>query len=122
MKNVIEIGGHKAVIAFDPEIGMFRGEFLDLTGGADFYSRDVDGLYVEGRNSLDLYLDICRDKGIEPLRHFSGRFNVRLDPKTHEAAVIAAASANKSLNEWVADAIGDAARCLTTPVDNPLRR
>ena len=36
MKNVMEINGVKAVIAFDPEINMFRGEFVGLNGGADF--------------------------------------------------------------------------------------
>jgi predicted HicB family RNase H-like nuclease len=28
--NVMEINGIKAVIAFDPEINMFRGEFVGL--------------------------------------------------------------------------------------------
>ena len=44
MMNVMEINGVKAVIAFDPEINMFRGEFVGLNGGADFYSTDIDGL------------------------------------------------------------------------------
>jgi len=44
MKNVIEIGDRKAVVSFDPEIGMFRGGFLGLSGGADFYARSVDAL------------------------------------------------------------------------------
>jgi len=35
MMNVMEIDGVKAVIAFDPEINMFRGEFVGLNGGAD---------------------------------------------------------------------------------------
>ena len=29
--------GYKAVIAYDPEIEMFRGEFVGLNGAADFY-------------------------------------------------------------------------------------
>jgi len=33
MKNVMEINGVNAVIAFDPEINMFRGEFVGLNGG-----------------------------------------------------------------------------------------
>lgn len=77
MMNVLQIDGHKAVLAFDPEIGMFMRALLDL----------------------------CRETGIEPIRSFSGRFNVRLDPKVHEAAVVAASAQNKSLNEWVAEAI-----------------
>ena len=108
VKNVIDIDGHKAVLVFDPEIGMFRGEFLGLVGGADFYARGVDELVAEGRTSLRVYLDMCREKGIEPTRSFSGRFNLRLDPKVHEAAVLAAAAESKSLNEWVAGAIESA--------------
>ena len=42
MMNVMEINGVKAVITFDPEINMFRGEFVGLNGGADFYSTDKD--------------------------------------------------------------------------------
>jgi len=110
MKNVIEIDGHRAVISVDLDIGMIRGEFLGLNGGADFYAKDVDQLHVEGRKSLTTFLEICREKRITPFRAFSGRFNVRLAPKLHEAAVIAAAAEDKSLNEWVADAIESAAQ------------
>ena len=30
--NTMTINGHQAVIAFDPEIQMFRGEFVGLNG------------------------------------------------------------------------------------------
>ncbi len=110
MKNVLEIGGEKAVIAFDPEIQMLRGEFIGLTGGADFYAESVSDLIEEGRKSLSVYLAMCREKGIEPRRKFSGKFNVRLDPDDHAAAVIAAAAAGKSLNEWIAGTIREAAQ------------
>jgi predicted HicB family RNase H-like nuclease len=109
MNNVIEIGGEKAVIAFDPELRMLRGEFVGLNGGADFYAESVGDLIVEGRKSLAVYLDMCREKGIEPSRKFSGKFNVRLDPGDHAAAVTAAAAAGKSLNEWIVGAIREAA-------------
>lgn len=104
----MDIEGHKAIVQFDPEIGMFRGEFLGLSGGADFYSDSVAGLQREGRLSLKVYLDGCREEGIEPYRSYSGRFNVRLDPETHEAAALAAAAADRSLNDWVAQAIRQA--------------
>jgi predicted HicB family RNase H-like nuclease len=110
MKNTIEINGHKAVVAFDPEINLFRGEFTGLNGGADFYAATVDELHKEGKISLKVFMDGCREKGIEPRRNFSGRFNVRLEPDVHEAAVMAAAADDKSLNEWVAETIAEAAR------------
>lgn len=109
MMNIIEIDGEKAVVAFDPDIQKFRGEFVGLNGGADFYAENVKDLDVEGRKSLAVFLDPCKEKGIEPRRRFSGRFNVRLDPADHAAAVIAASAEGKSLNDWVAKAIRDAA-------------
>ncbi|WP_186398816.1 type II toxin-antitoxin system HicB family antitoxin [Stappia sp. P2PMeth1] len=109
MINVIEINGEKAVVTFDPDIQMLRGEFVGLNGGADFYATSVHDLIEEGRRSLAVYLEMCREKSIEPRRKFSGKFNVRLDPGDHAAAVIAAAAAGMSLNEWIIRAIRDAA-------------
>jgi predicted HicB family RNase H-like nuclease len=109
VRNVIEIDGEKAVVTFDPEIQMLRGEFVGLNGGADFYAESVHGLVEEGRKSLAVFLEMCGEKNIEPRRKFSGKFNVRLNPDDHAAAVIAAAAAGKSLNEWIIGAIKDAA-------------
>ena len=39
--NTMNIGGYEAVITFDPDIQMFRGEFVGLNGGADFYAADA---------------------------------------------------------------------------------
>lgn len=108
MINVLEIDGHRAVVSFDPDIGMFRGEFLGLAGGADFYADNVDDLKKEGSKSLKVFMEICTEKNINPFREFSGKFNVRLSPKMHEAAVISAAANNESLNDWVTNAIAKA--------------
>lgn len=109
MNNIIEIEGQKAVVSLDPELGLLRGEFLGLNGGADFYADGIDALRQEGANSLKVFLEMCAEKGISPYRQFSGKFNVRLDPKLHEAAVLAARAEQKSLNEWISDVIEDAA-------------
>ncbi len=44
MNNILNIDGYKAVVSYDPETEMFRGEFIDLNGGADFYASDVSTL------------------------------------------------------------------------------
>ena len=97
------------MVSFDPETGLFRGEFLRLSGGADFYGDGVEALKREGKISLDAYLEMCRARGIAPFREYSGKFNVRLPPDLHEAAALAAAASGESLNAWVAQAIKTAA-------------
>lgn len=66
MRNTMEIEGYRAVIQFDPDIDLFRGEFVGLNGGADFYAPDVAGLRREGAASLKVFLDMCREDGVEP--------------------------------------------------------
>ncbi|CAH1903700.1 DNA repair protein [Candidatus Nitrotoga sp. HW29] len=109
MKNVITIEGYQAVVSYDPALEMFRGEFVGLNGGADFYAKDTDGLKREGAISLKVFLDACVEDGVEPHKTYSGKFVLRLDPKTHEAATVAALADGKSLNQWAAETIREAA-------------
>lgn len=103
MRRTVEIEGYRAVIQFDPDIEMFRGEFAGLNGGADFYARDIAGLRSEGAASLEVFLEMCEEDGVEPRKKFSGKFNVRITPELHEAIAAAAAADGKSLNQWVRD-------------------
>ena len=105
MMNVMEINGVKAVIAFDPEINMFRGEFVGLNGGADFYSTDINGLRREGETSLKVFLDICAEEGVSPYRKTSGRLNLRLSQELYDKAATLAKASGKSVNAWIADVI-----------------
>lgn len=107
--NTMTINGHQAVISFDADLQMFRGEFVGLHGGADFYAKDVDGLRREGEISLRIFLEACTEDGVDPRKHFSGKFSLRVDPELHEAAVIAAAARGLSLNQWASEAIRQAA-------------
>ena len=52
MNNVMIIDGHKAVIQYDLETDVLRGEFIGGNGGADFYADNVADLHREGMTSL----------------------------------------------------------------------
>ncbi|NLD13504.1 MAG: type II toxin-antitoxin system HicB family antitoxin [Gammaproteobacteria bacterium] len=105
MNNILEINGYRALIQYNPEIEMFRGEFLELNGGADFYATDLEGLKREGALSLKVFLDMCQEDGVEPLKKFSGKFNLRLPAELHAEITLAASATGKSLNQWVVDVL-----------------
>jgi predicted HicB family RNase H-like nuclease len=81
MMNLMKIDNINAVIKYDPEIEMFRGEFIGLNGGADFYAKDIESLKKEGAISLKVFLDACKKRNIEPKKKYSGKFNVRVPCK-----------------------------------------
>ena len=110
MNNTMIIDGVSAVISFDPDLNQFRGEFTGLNGGADFYAASVEALRKEGARSLKTFLDVCRERGIEPRKNFSGKFVVRVPADLHARVTEAATAAGLSLNQWVQQALEHEAR------------
>jgi predicted HicB family RNase H-like nuclease len=96
--NLMSVDGYYARIEYNSDTDLFRGEILGLSGGADFYGANPDELRREFKKSLDVFLEVCKEQGIEPRRQFSGRFNLRIPPELHEQLAMAAAAQGKSLN------------------------
>ena len=109
MKNVVEIDGSKALIAFDSDANQFRGEFVDFNGGADFSPADIKLLKREGKTSLKVFLDMCAEDGAKPRKSYSAKLMMRLPVVLHERAAVSTASQGKSLNVWLAYMVSEAA-------------
>jgi predicted HicB family RNase H-like nuclease len=101
--NMMELDGYKAKIEYDPELDQFRGEILGLNGSADFYGKSPSKLRKEFKNSLEVFLDVCREKGINPLKEYSGKFNLRIPPNLHSKIAARATADSKSINQWVSE-------------------
>ena len=48
---------------------------------------------------------MCAEEGIDPVKTFSGKFNVRVPPELHAELVLVATAEGKSLNQWVVEAL-----------------
>ncbi|WP_417762388.1 hypothetical protein [Shewanella sp.] len=83
MSNKIVIDGVHANVTVDQESGQFRGEFIGLNGGADFYADNLQALEIEGRRSLKIYIALGKEKGLpcfnDAPNHKSIRTTVNID-------------------------------------------
>lgn len=103
--NTMTVDGYHAKIEYDDDLELFRGEILGLSGGADFYGKNPKELRAEFKKSLQVFLDVCAEKGIAPRRHFSGKFNLRIPPELHEKLAIEAQAQGKSINTLAQEAL-----------------
>ena len=101
--NIMEMDGYKAKIEYDPELDQFRGEILGLNGSADFYGKTPASLRKEFKNSLNVFLEVCEEKGIDPVKNYSGKFNLRISSRLHREIAARATAADKSINEWISE-------------------
>ena len=103
--NTMTIDGYHAKIEYDPDLDLFRGEILGINSGADFFGKNPKELRLEFKRSLQVFLAVCKEKGFEPRRHFSGKFNLRIPPELHEKLAIAAQAQVKSINTLAQEAL-----------------
>ena len=103
--SLMTLDGFHARIDYDKEADLFRGEILGLSGGADFYGSSPEELRKEFRASLDVFREVCREKGIEPRRQYSVRFNLRVSPELHPQLALRAEATHKSLNAFAQEAL-----------------
>ena len=100
-----EVQGTWALSATGTLMPVGTRDRASLNGGADFYEMNPKELRTEFKRSLQVFLEACAEKGIEPRHHFSGKFNLRISPDLHEKLAIAAQAQGKSINTLAQEAL-----------------
>ena len=62
--------------------------------------------FVESsKRHLEVFLEVCKEQGIEPRSNFSGKFNLRIPAELHEKLAVTAEAQGKSLNALAQEAL-----------------
>ena len=73
------------------------------------------------RDGIDEYLEVCKEKGIEPQKSFTGAFNVRIPSDTHAQAVLKAQELGVNLNAFVKSAIEEKLNFISSKRKNSVK-
>ena len=108
--NVMTHKGYAARVEFDADDRIFVGHLAGIRDRVGFHGRTVDELEAAFKEAVDDYLLACEKLGQPPERPASGKLMLRIPPSVHANAIRAAELAGKSLNQWAAQVLGEAAR------------
>jgi predicted HicB family RNase H-like nuclease len=103
--NSIFYKNYIARIELDLEDGILVGRVINTRDIIGFHSNTIAEAIESFHSVIDEYLEDCKEKGVNPNKPCSGRFNLRIPPLLHSELSIAAAKAGKSLNQWATDAL-----------------
>ena len=93
---------------YDAEARIFHGDVIGTRDVITFEGKTIDDLNKEFCESIEDYLDMCKDSGRPPERPFSGNFVVRIPPELHKRASRLAEERGISMNALVAELIENA--------------
>ncbi|BAY39971.1 HicB protein [Nostoc sp. NIES-2111] len=93
--------GYEAVVEFDDEAEIFHGEVINIRDVITFQADNVKDLKQAFHDSIDDYLEFCKERGEEPEKPFSGKLMLRINPELHKTIAVKAKKEGKSLNSWI---------------------
>lgn len=101
--------GYYGIVQYDDEAKIFHGEVTNTRTVITFQGTTVDEIEKEFKDSVDDYLDWCKERGKEPEKPFSGKFVLRISPELHGQLNLKAKMSNVSLNAYIVDILQKAA-------------
>ncbi len=108
--NAMHYKNYSAQIGFDDEDEIFIGKIAGISDTITFHATSVDELRAAFHDAVDDYVEVCARIGKNPQKSYSGKLMLRVDPKVHANAAVAAEIAGKSLNQWSEEVLDKAAR------------
>src|SRR5437667_12416419 len=93
-------------VDYDTDANILHGEVLGIRDVVTFQAKSVDELQKAFRESVDDYLDFCKERSEDPDRPSSGNFVVRIDPEWHRRANFASAAFGNSCNRFDGESFG----------------
>jgi predicted HicB family RNase H-like nuclease len=93
--------GYTGHVEYDDEAKIFHGDVLGIKDVVTFQGTTVDEIEQAFRHSVDDYLAFCAERGEEPDRSFSAKFNLRIPPELHAKLSIEAQLQGESLNNYI---------------------
>jgi predicted HicB family RNase H-like nuclease len=73
--------GYSAVLEVDFDAGELFGRTVGLRDIITFQEKTVEEARRSFEESVDFYLDCCREEQRQPDRPYSGKFNVQITPE-----------------------------------------
>ena len=105
MKNMMEYKDYFGSVNYDDEDKIFYGKVEYIRSLISYEGHDVESLRNSFCEAVDDYLNLAKEKGIEPEESFKGSFNVRTTKELHRRAAIEAKQRGINLNKLVNEAL-----------------
>ena len=102
---IMRHGPYIAAISYDEDEGLFAGSVINALSTITFYGDTPRSLKREFKKSVDVYLVVCKERGVNPGKPFSGKLPLRMPPELHARVAATAAASDMSQNAWIVNAL-----------------
>lgn len=93
--------GYTGYVIYDDEARIFHGEVVGLRAVITFQGTTVEEIEQAFKDSIDDYLDWCKQRAKEPEKVHSGKINLRMPSDIYVKVAAQAAQQGISINSYI---------------------
>lgn len=97
----MEYRGYTASIEYDEVDKIIVGRVQGIKAIIAFDGLNTEELQTKFHDSIDGYLQVCKEQGREPNKPYSGKFVVRMQPDEHAIIAHQSKEMGMSINNYV---------------------
>lgn len=101
MNNVIQYKNYTGSIELSQDDMVFYGKVLGIKSLISYEGKSAKELYKNFSETIDDYLNTCKENNIEPELPFKGSFNIRISPELHKKIAIFSINHKMSINQYI---------------------
>jgi predicted HicB family RNase H-like nuclease len=113
--GTLKYKGYTGNVEYSQEDNCLFGKVLGMNSSAISYEgKTVDELKADFEAGIDLYLESCLERGIQPQKPYTGVLNIRIPSDIHSQIALRAQQTGRSINAIIKDAIENQLKVLHT--------
>jgi predicted HicB family RNase H-like nuclease len=105
---MLKYKNYSGFVLYDDTARIFHGEVTGLKAVITFQGTTVDEIEQAFRDSIDDYIDWCKERGVEPEKSYSGKFSLRMPSDLYVKIAAQAAQNGMSINTYIVNKLSTA--------------
>ena len=97
--------GYVGTVEVDFENRVLYGKVIGTRDVITYEGETTEDLQKAFKDSLNDYLEFCKEQGDSPEKPYSGKFHLRISPQLHKQLAFEAAKNGKSLNSYIEETL-----------------
>ena len=104
--DYLEYKGYKGSVEYSKEDNCLFGKVQGMSKALILYEGNtLEELRKDFEEGVDSYLEECKADGVEPVKPYSGRLNLRMSSELHSRIAAFVAATGTTINDFINEAI-----------------
>ena len=106
--GTLKYKGYSGTVEYSEEDECLFGKVIGMNKDVITYEgKTIEELNVDFESGIDIYLESCNDRGVNPQKPFSGTLNIRIPSEIHSQLALKAQMSGRSINSIIKELLSN---------------